>query len=364
MNDGRNEMTRRIMIVAGAMLLAASALVGTARAQTSDRVIGSGLNAAGTVVATTPADVDVEDRDGDVKKYSIDKIREVQFAGEPPELRSARGMLLRGRAADAIQELGKVEKADIENAQPLVVAELQFVKAAAGARVAIDSNERTPEAITAVEAFLAKHPTSFHTYDMQELRGDLLTRAGKFKEAEAAYASIAKGPPSFQVRAAMAKARLFSSQKKYAEAIKEYDNALKISAEDGAGAAQKQAALLDKARLLALAGKPEDALSLVQKTIKQADPEAKELLARAYAALGAIYQSMGGKDQDALISYLTVDLVYNTVPEFHAEALYNLAQLWEKGKRPERARQARENLGQVYPSSQWTKKLEADSKSS
>lgn len=364
MNDGRNEMVRRFTILCGAVLAAVLGGGEMAWAQSGDRVIGIGGSVAGTVVATTPNDVEVEDRNGDKKKISIDKIREVQFGGEPQSLRAARGLLLRGRGADAIEEIAKVEKADMDDAEPLVVAEMQYVKAAGAARAALDSGDKIPEAAALVEGFLAKNATSHHTYEMQELRGDLLSRSGKLKDAADAYAVVAKGPPAFKVRAATAKARLFSSQKKYDEAIKEYDNALEIDADDEASTAQKQAAMLEKARNLALAGKHDDALGLVQKTIKQANPEAKELLAGAYAALGAIYRSMGGKDQDALISYLTVDLVYNTVPELHAEALYNLAQLWENGKRPERARQVRENLNQAYPASQWTKKLEAAAKAS
>lgn len=364
MNDGRNEMMWRITILCGALLPAVLGGGTTAWGQSSDRVIGIGASLAGTVVATSPNDVDVEDRNGDVKKMSIDKIREVQFGGEPTALRSARGLLLRGRGADALEELAKVEKSDIDGAEPLVVAEMQYVKSAGAARAALDSGEKVPEATALVEGFLSKNPTSHHTYEMQELRGDLLAQAGKVKEATDAYAAFAKGPPAFKVRAATAKARLYTSQKKYDEAIKEYDNALKIDADDEASETQKQAAMLGKARNLGLAGKHDDALGLVQKTIKQANPEAKELLAGAYSALGAIYRSMGGKDQDALISYLTVDLVYNTVPELHAEALYNLAQLWENGKQPERALKVRESLSRTYPASQWTKKLEAAAKSS
>ena len=75
--------------------------------------------------------------------------------------------------------------------------------------------------------------------------------------------------------------------------------------------------------------------------------------------LGGIYRAAGGKDQDALISFLTVDLVYNTVPDSHAEALYNLGELWERGSQPERAREARQSLKTSYPVSPWAKKLDA-----
>lgn len=358
----RNTFRTAVFMVACMACLAAGRM---AAAQSSDRVIGSsGGSLSGKVVATSPNEVEIEDRNGDVKKISIDKIKEVQFGGEPSSLRSARGFLSRGRGADALEELAKVDKAELDGAEPMVLAEMQFVKAAGAARVAIDSGDKVDEANALVSGFLSKNPKSHHTYEMQELLGDLLARAEKLNDAVAAYSTLAKGPASFRVRAATAKARLFSGQKKYEEAIKEYDNALKIEADDDASVAQKQAAALGKARSLSQTGKQADALALVQKIISQANPEAKELLAQAYATQGAIYRSMGGKDQDALISYLTVDLVYNTVPDSHAEALYNLAELWENGKNPERARQARENLTASYPASPWKKKLEAAAKAS
>ena len=90
---------------------------------------------------------------------------------------------------------------------------------------------------------------------------------------------------------------------------------------------------------------------------KDSDPEDKEFLSRAYTVLGGAYRAMGGKDQDALISYLTVDLVYNVLPESHAEALFNLGELWERGSNPERSREARQSLKSSYPASQWTAKL-------
>jgi len=72
--------------------------------------------------------------------------------------------------------------------------------------------------------------------------------------------------------------------------------------------------------------------------------------------LGDAYRA-AGKDQDAVISYLTVDLVYNSSPQNREEALYNLVQLWERGKFAERARATREQLESTYPNSPWVRKL-------
>ena len=118
----------------------------------------------------------------------------------------------------------------------------------------------------------------------------------------------------------------------------------------------KKLAKLGMARCLKQTGKHDEAVKLVKGVEKQADPEDKEVLARAYNALGDAYRAAGDKDQDALIAYLTVDLVYNTAAASHAEALYNLAGLWEKVKNPERAREARKMLEDTYPTTPWAKK--------
>ena len=340
------------IVVAGAAALAPAVV----HAQAADRVLTTEGTVSGKVVSVSANDVDVEDRNGETKKISIDRVREVQFGGEPQSLRSARSMVSRGRAAEAIEELGKIQPDELDGAEQLLLDEMEFAKAAAAGRAAIASggDPKTPGKL--VVDFLAKHPKSHHFYEMKELLGDLLARAGDSSGALAAYSEVAKGPAALKVRAASAKARMLIDQQKFEDAMKEYDSAIKIDASDDASAAQKRAAELGKARCLSQLGKNDDAVTLVQGIIKQADPEEKDLLAAAYNVLGGAYRAAGDKDQDALISYLTVDLVYSGSPESHAEALYNLSELWERAKNPERARETRKVLEESYPASGWAKK--------
>jgi tetratricopeptide (TPR) repeat protein len=345
------------LLLATALLAAAA---GTALGQAADRVVlTSGQSASGKVLAVTPVAVDLETAGGETQKFPVENVREVQFGAEPESLRSARGMLMRGRGADALDEVGKIEANELEGAAPLVLAEVDFVKAAAAGRAALDAGGDVAAAGKGVAAYLAKHGKSHHLLQMQELQGDLLARAGKADEALAAYAQLAAGPGPAKVRAAAAKGALLLSQGKADAALAEYESAIKLAGADKGSDAQKRAAELGKARCLAAQGKQEPALALVNQVIKDSAPEEKDLLARAYNVLGGVYRSITGKEQDALISFLTVDLVYNSVPDSHAEALYNLGELWERGSNPERAREARQNLKTSYPVSPWSKKLDA-----
>ena len=317
----------------------------------------SGKTLSGTIVGTSPNDVELEDQQGDVKRVPIDRVREVQFSDEPPALRTARSLLAEGRPSQAIDELGKVEAAELDGAPPLVVAEMDFVKAAAAGLLAVQSGDAVAEADSQVAAYLSRHPRSHHVYGMQQLLGDLRAKAGRLDEAAAAYSVIGKGPASFKVQAASGKAMLFFEQGKFAEAAREYDAALAVEATDDASLVRKRLASLGKARSLAGLGRQAEAVDLVNSVIKQADPEDKDFMARAYLALGVIYGSMPKKQQDALISLVAVDLLYNSVPDCHAEALYHLVSLWEQARLPERAQEAKQTLQATYPQTQWAKKM-------
>ncbi len=51
------------------------------------------------------------------------------------------------------------------------------------------------------------------------------------------------------------------------------------------------------------------------------------------------------------IAFLHVHLLYYAVPESHAEALDNLAELWDLAHKTERAVRARRTLAERYPNS-------------
>ena len=333
---------------------------GPAWGQAADRVnLLGGTSVSGKIVSVSPVGVDVENSDGDAQKVAIETIREVQFGAEPQSLKNARSMLLRGRGADAKDEVGKIEADELDGAEPLVLAEVDFVRAAAAAQAVLDAGGDLAAAAKTAADYLAKHPKSHHFFQMQELLGDLHARAGKPAEAVAAYQQLDSGPPALQVRAASAKAAMLLAQGKPAEAMAEYDAAIKLAGSEKTSQPQKRSAELGKAKCLSLQGKQDAAIETAVKIIKDSSPEEKELLSRAYNVLGGAYRSMAGREQDALIQFLTVDLVYNTLPESHAEALFNLGELWDKGSNPERAREARQNLKAAYPASPWAAKLDA-----
>ncbi|MFM7034220.1 MAG: tetratricopeptide repeat protein [Planctomycetia bacterium] len=330
---------------------------GVARGQTAGTLVApGGKTLSGTILGTSPNDVEIEDQAGDIKRVPIDRIQEVQFSDEPPSLRQARRFIMGGRPSEAIDEIAKVEQSELSEASPLVMAEMDFVKAAGVGGLAVQTGDGLAAADKEVAGFVGKHARSHHFYEMQQLLAEIRAKAGSFDGAEAAYATLAKGPASFKVQSSAGKAGLLFNQQKFDDAVREYDAALAIDATDDASLSRKRLATLGKARSLARLGKQSEAIALVNGLIKQVSAEDKELMARAYVVLGGIYSGTKEKAQDALISYLTVDLVYNTVPECHAEALYHLITLWKQARQDQRADDAAQTLQAAYPQTQWARK--------
>ncbi len=321
-------------------------------------VLEDGDRIRGTIVALSADAVEIEDRNG-IRKVSIDLVSDVAFDGEPDTLRGARGLLRRRDPKATLDELAKLEPEELNSLEPQVREEYEFLKLAAAAQAA--SPAEADAAATALQTFLSRNARSHHFYEGQEVLAEVLAKSGKFAEAAAAFGTLDRGPPALRVRSAASKARLLLMQDKPAEAIAEFEAATKIPTDpnDAASNAQKGEAELGMARCLARTGKAAEGIKVTRAAIRKADPNDRDLLAAAYATLGECQRAGGGQDEDALISFLTVDLVYNTVPERHAEALYNLVQLWDATKQPERARAARQALLSGYPDSPWAKKLGA-----
>ncbi|MCE2725800.1 MAG: hypothetical protein LW698_03350 [Planctomycetaceae bacterium] len=335
-------------------------LGGQAGAEVPGRLfLGSGPTISGNIIAVSPMAVEIDVR-GEQQTVPIERIREVTFTAEPQSLKAARVAVMRGQAAQAIDDLAKIEPAEMEGAEQLIVDELAFLKAAALGGQAAASGENLAAGEKAVRDYLGKHAQSHHVFPMQELLAKLLARSGKFADAAAALAPLDRGPPAYRVRATATRGGLFYEQKKYDEALREFTAAGQITTDpkDTASTAQKRGAEFGAARCFTRQGKGADAVAAVERIVGETDPDDVEILGQAYNVLGDAWQSVG-KEQDAIIAYLTVSLVYNSVGETRAEALYNLAQLWDRAKYPQRAEEARQELASAYPDSPWARKLAA-----
>jgi tetratricopeptide (TPR) repeat protein len=319
----------------------------------SDRVRLARGTETGEVSAMTPLQVTVKKGLPGDRDIPINEINSVLFDGEPPELSQARVNAANGAYTNALNALDKVNLATVH--RDFVKQDIEFYKAWCAAKLALGGQGEIGDAGRQLNSFVRTYPQNFHYLEAREAMGDLLMAGGGFRNAEAQYAELAKAPwPSYKMRATIAVGRSLQAQDKHAEAIQQFDAALAI-ADDGPDAQnQRLAATLGKAVSLAETGGVDEAVGIIEKVIRDTDPQQKELQARAHIALGKCHETAGRK-KDALYAYLYVDIIYNTVPEAHAEALAHLAALWRAVGHEERAREARQTLLDRYGNSRWAR---------
>jgi tetratricopeptide (TPR) repeat protein len=333
-------------------------LCGVASARSADviRMI-DGDRLSVTVTGSTRDGLSVQERGGAERQVSVSEVVDVQFDGEPQELRTARNLMARGRFSDALEELAKIDEKTAGGLTELMKTDLDYVSAASAARTALldaSNSDRLREAGRQALAFVTAHPQSFRYYNTCELVGDLLAASGDTAKASQFYDRLEAGPAAIQIRAATARGRMLLAADDHAGAVAAFEQAEAIAADDAASLEQKRLAGLGRAQALSALGRGAEAIAVVNQLLDGANPEDAELLGPAYNALGDAHRA-AGRLQDAAIAYLTVDLVYNGSPAAHAEALAKLAEVWDEIGQPERGREARSTLQTTYPETSWAR---------
>jgi tetratricopeptide (TPR) repeat protein len=328
------------------------AVIGASANGQTDRVRLWNGTETGEITKTSPLEVTIL-RGSATKSIPISEIRSVVFGGEPAELTQARVNADNGGFKIALEALEKIDLAQVK--RDLIRQDIEFYKAFIAAKQALLGERPIAEAGREMYAFVNSAKDSHHFLHATELLGDLLVASGKYSDAQRQYETLAKSPwPSYQMRAAVLTGRALQAESKHAEALQQFNAALSLKDDTEEGKRQALAAQLSKSVSLAATGKVDEGVQIIEQVIAQADPEDKELNARAYNALGSCYQ-LAGQTKPALFAYLHTDLLYNGVPEAHAEALARLAELWEKVGQPTQARQARETLQERYAATRWAK---------
>lgn len=287
------------------------------------------------------------------KEYAIHEIQEITFAREPGELTLARSNAAVGGYQTALDALARIEMDQIR--RPEIRQDIEFYKAYCTAKLAIAGEGDLQEAGKELHRFIQRNNKNFHYYQAVETLGDILVAWGSYNRAQEQYAILAAAPwDDFKLKAAVLEGHALVAQKKFPDAIQRFDAALAMKLDTPIAKQLQLDAQLGKAASLAESGQVDQAVQMINNVIASAEPEAAELHARAYNALGNCYVK-ADKPKDALLAFLHVDLLYSGYPAAHAEALYHLAPLWEAVGQGERARQTRELLSDRYPNSRWLK---------
>jgi tetratricopeptide (TPR) repeat protein len=348
----RSRLVNPMKLAVFAILLALSIASVSSRADEVRKLDGD--KHTGTVKNISPTDVTIG---GSVSEtvVPVNEIAAVVYALEPRGLAEARAAYDSGRYTDVFAALNEIKPEQIRRDE--MRTEIEFYRAMAAARLAsfgsVDQKTATSAGME-LNRFLTEHKNSHHYYEVNEALGGLLA-ALKNPNAFRYYDVVAGAPwPDYKIRAGLLKGQAEQMHGNHAAAIKHFDAALATTAPGGQAATQLLLVRVGKAASLAESGNTEEAIEILNQVIAKADEGEIEVHARAYNALGACFRKKGAT-KGALLEYLKVDLLFNTVPDAHAEALYYLSQLWNEARHPERARAAAEALQQRYATSRWNK---------
>ena len=312
----------------------------------ADRVRFGRNSDTGEITKVTPVEITLDKGGGGTRRFAVNELRSVVFDGEPTQLTQARLNVRNGSYATAIDSLNEINVGGID--RDLVREDIEFYKALCAAKLALGGSGEIVDAGRQLNEFVRSHPQSFHYLEAVEVMGDLLMASDKFTAAQRQYAELAKAPwPDFQMRSAVLVGRTLQAAGKHDDAIRQFDTVLAMSDDSEPAREQKLAATLGKAMSLSESGRVDEAVRMIEGVIENADPEQRALQARAYNALGTCYEK-AGQSKDALLAFLHVDVLYNTVPEAHAEALTHLVPLWRAIGQEARARDAQQQLDERY----------------
>lgn len=290
-------------------------------------------------------------KDETVPTYEIEFIR---LSDEPPRLNLIRNQVNNGGYENGLRELDKLDADKADRAE--VKSEIEYLRAYSTARLALGGSGNVSKAGEQVMAFIKANPNSYHYYAANELAGDLLVSLGRYDAATNFYKALAAAPAdAYKIKAGIDIGRAKLAEKKYEDALKEFDTALGLTEKAKVPETQKLSAMLGKASCLAQTGQPAEGVKLAEAVVTKLSPEEVDLHAWAYVVLGNCYRQMPDHTKQALLAFLHVDVLYFSNPQLHAEALWNLATLWQDLKKSDRASQASALLKERYPNSTWAK---------
>lgn len=288
-----------------------------------------------------------------VKEVPVNEVLTIYFGDDPKELKTARDRVLEGRYAEALAALGRVKG---EPAQAEIRQDLEFYKALCTAKLALAGSGKIDEAGRMMAAFDKAYPNSYHHFEAAEVLGDLLLAFRQYPEAAKYYGRLATAPWSdYQMRASIALGRVLLAQGKNEEALAAFEKVMANAAVGELGQRQRMSAILGKASALLALQKPDEANLLAEGVLKSSDPDDAPLRAQAYNISGEAHRQ-AGRIEEAVFAFLHVEFNYSSVPAAHAQALANLAELWEQLHKIERANNARKTLDERYKDSPWVKK--------
>ncbi len=310
--------------------------------------------ASGKILQITPSEVTIEVR-GAKQTVPVAEVRKIVFDDEPGGLDRAREMFAQEQYTQVLDELKKIDPSSLKN--PLVAQDYEFYKFSSEGKLGLAGTGGSKESAAAGLVGLAtKNRNTHHMFELSALLGDLAVALGKPDGAVRYYGVLLSAPDAeTKANGVYRLAQLELGQGKYNEARTRFQQLAGLSSTSAKMTRLKSLAEVGLAVCDARDGKPQQALDQLKQMVSKYDSTDQELFARIYNAQGDCYLLLKNTNL-AVLAFLRTDLLFFTDADAHAEALYNLTQLWPKAGEPTRATETRNRLVSQYAGSTWANK--------
>lgn len=315
--------------------------------------------AAGEITEISKTEIIVTPKVGSPTTVPANDIERIEWDSEPASLKLARSNAASGQYQLAIENFNKA-KSEAPAGKEFLQADIAYGICHATGKLALVDAEQHSAAVEQLNAFIESHPDHYRFFDVLLLLGDVHLAKEDTVEATAAFNRVATAPwPDYQMGANIALGRTALLQGDVVAARTAFESVSGMQAKSPAEEARKYEALLGLATVLQRENKYQEAAEALNEIIHNTSVDDVRLQAEAYVRQGDCFAAITGREKDAVMAYLHLDVIPSLSREndLHAEALYHLARLWPLLGHVDRADLAAGKLQSDYPNSPWTKKL-------
>jgi len=326
----------------------------------ADRIVRKSVKTPidGEIKDISKTEVTIEKKAGGSEKIAAGDILSITWDGEPAGLNIARINETNGAFDKAVDAYRKGLEASASGSDGLK-ADLQWSIARVLGRQALGDPSKSDDAIKELEAFKSKHGSHYTFYDATRLLGELYLQKKDLVKAQTQFEQMGKAPTTdFQMASKIALGRLALADNKPEDALASFEAVIGMSASNPQEESQQLEAKLNKAKITLAKNEVDESLKLLEEVLAKCQADDSRLQAEAYLRQGDCFR-VQNKEQDALLAYLHVDVLFSAEKTQHAEALFQLTKLFAKLGQPVRSAEHREKLEAEYPASDWAKQAKA-----
>lgn len=314
-----------------------------------------GSDIKGTITSATTSAIVVKSAAGNETTIPITDVRRVRFDKEPTALNSARANERAGAFETALEKYKEIQST-YNNSDKRLVSDLKFLVARTTARIATTDASRLPEALKLLDEFRVADKNNFRYLEATLLHANLLGMNDQVDQGKALLEEVRQSSvKGYQLQAGVALGRLMLQSGDVSGALQAFEGVSKQSEGDESSSGAFYEAMLGRATCLQRQGGTDQAIQVLDQIIDQASETETATLAEAWLRKGDNLKTKG-QIKAALMAFLHVDVLYPGEPAPHAEALYQLSQVWGPAGYPERAAEASAQLTSKYPNSPWAQK--------